>query len=185
LYSVLLALMPCAHGGNISFGTWYQFGFSGTGVPATGCQPADLIGPFCTPSFGTPTTFADAPNWTFIAPAGGAFITVTDAFTTVERFEVFDGLTSLGLTSLPNDQGDCGDDPVVCLIDPNASTGTFAVAAGPRSFSIVPTVSPDGLGSAYFMVTAGAETTVPEPASWIPALLGLGTVAIRRLKGSL
>src|SRR5262245_21052115 len=83
-----LTIPACA--GAISPGIFYEFGFSTAGTPATGCDPADPAGPFCTPSSGTPTTFVSAPPWTFMAPSDGAILTVTDAFLAGDRFQVFD-----------------------------------------------------------------------------------------------
>ena len=178
LGTLLLAFEPHANAGAISLGAWRQFGFTDAGIAATGCAPADPAGIFCTPSSGTPTTFLDAPAWTFTAPAGGVFITLVDAFTTLEAFELFDGGVSLGGTSAPNPLGDCGDDPAVCILDPNASRGTFFVAAGARSLTIVPTLSPDHLGSGFFI----AQSDVPEPSTWALTGLGLVAFAVRRRK---
>lgn len=171
----LAATQAEAQAGVVSLGTWYQFGFTDAGIAATGCAPADPGGLFCTPSSGTPSTFLDAPPWTFTAPAGGAIIRLVDGFSTLERFEIFDSGVSLGLTSAPNDLGDCGDDPAVCFADPDASKGTFLVAAGARSITIVPTLSPDGLGSGFF-IAEDAAAAVPEPATL--SLIGLAGCAL-------
>jgi hypothetical protein len=173
-----VALATCnASAAAINLDTWYQFGFTTAGTPATGCAPADPAGSFCTPSSGTPTTFVGAPDWTFVAPAGGATITIVDAFTTVESFELLDGLTSLGFTSVPNPNGDCGDDPVVCLADSAASKGTFAVGAGAHSLNIIPNLSPDELGAAYFIVQA--NEAVPEPSTLLFTAGGAAIILIR------
>ena len=178
LGTLLLAIESRAHAGAISLGTWYQFGFTEGGVAATGCAPADPAGIFCTPSSGTPTTFLDAPAWTFTAPAGGLSITLVDAFTTLEAFELFDGGVSLGLTSVPNPLGDCGDDPALCALDPDASKRTFFVAAGAHSLTIIPTLSPDQLGSGFFI----AQSDVPEPSTWVLTGIALVAFAVRRRK---
>src|SRR5688572_26416972 len=94
-----LALSAPAYAGAIPFGSWLQFSFSDAGVPAAGCDPADPAGGFCFPSSGTPSSFLDAPPWTFIAPAQGAVLSITDAFQSGDRFEIFDSNVSLGLTS--------------------------------------------------------------------------------------
>ena len=44
----------------------------------------------CLPSSGTPTTFVDAPAWTFTAGAGGAVLIGTDAFLSTDQFELLD-----------------------------------------------------------------------------------------------
>src|SRR5882762_3074054 len=98
--SVLVVAGP-ALSGPVSLGTWLEFGFTTAGTPATGCFPDDPSANFCIPSFGTPTTFLDAPPWTFDAPGVGAILTVTDAFEAGDQFHVFDFGGSLGLTSAP------------------------------------------------------------------------------------
>ncbi|MGH3849047.1 MAG: PEP-CTERM sorting domain-containing protein, partial [Pseudonocardiaceae bacterium] len=129
-------------------------------------------GQFCIPSSGTPTTFLDAPPWTFSAPTAGATLTVVDAFLAGERFEIFDFGVSLAQTSVPGATGDCGDDPVTCLGDPDISSGIFALLAGLHSLTIVPTAG--DAGSGYLRVAAAQ---VPEPATLTllaGGLIGLG-----------
>jgi hypothetical protein len=107
----ILSTAP-ANAGPIQLGIFQEFAFTTAGTPATGCDPADPAGPFCIPSSGTPTTFLTAPPWTFVAPVQGAILIVTDAFQAGDRFQVFDFGSSIGLTSLPAGNADCGDDPV-------------------------------------------------------------------------
>jgi PEP-CTERM motif len=152
---------------------FYQFSFTGVGVTARGCDPADPLGPFCIPSSGTPTLFAPAPPWTFSSTAA-VLLTVTDAFDAGDRFEVFDFGVSLGLTSLPG-SGDCGDDPVPCLANPATSSRVFSLLAGNHSITIVPTLSPFGGGAGYFRATA-----VPEPTTLALLGSGLATLLLRK-----
>lgn len=158
-----------AHAGPILTDTWYEFSFETPGTSAMGCFPNDAAGNFCTPSSGTPTTFLDAPAWTFTAGADGAVLIVTDAFLSGDQFEVLDFGAPIGFTSVPGDAVDCGDDPVPCLADPDMSHGFFLMAAGNHSITIAPSAGEPG--SAYLMV----DTTqvVPEPATLM--LLGTGT----------
>jgi YVTN family beta-propeller protein len=178
--AAFLVLATPALCGTISLGTFYQFSFEQAGTPATGCAPDDPAGAFCLGSFGTPTLFLDAPPWTFVAPAIGASLTVTDAFTSGDRFEVFDFGGSLGLTSAPLPLGDCEDDPVVCLADPSISHGSFLLAPGAHSLTITPTAAPNGTGTGYLQVEA-----VPEPATWLFLCSGLLLFAWARRRRSL
>lgn len=173
--NALLAVPAAA--GPITAGQFFEFGFTDAGIAATGCDPADLAGPICTPSSGTPTVEADAPPWTFVAPAGGSTLTVLDAFQAGDQFEILDFGAVIGMTSLPG-AGSCGDDPVVCLADAAMSQGTFALAPGAHSLTIVPLQSPFGGGAGYFAIDAAA---VPEPATWALLALGVGALARRRL----
>jgi len=167
-----VAFAPALLAGPIGFDTWSQFGFSDVGIAATGCDPADPAGPFCIPSSGTPTIFLDAPPWTFTT-AGSAVLTVTDAFTSGDQFEVFDFGVSLGLTSLPGAvEVDCGDDPVACLATAGVSRALFPLAAGGHALTLFPTLSPGGGGAGYLLVVGA----VPEPSSL--ALLALGIVIV-------
>jgi hypothetical protein len=163
--------------GVIPLNQWLEFGFTDPGVAATGCDPADPAGLFCVSSSGTPTQFLDAPPWTFVAPGGGATLRVTDAFSSGDRFEILDFGVVLGMTSLPGAQVvDCGDDPVPCIATVGMSTGVFALAPGAHSLTIVPLLSPAGLGAAYFIV----EAAVPEPA--LLALFGGGLAMALRYR---
>jgi hypothetical protein len=131
-------------------GLWQEFSFTSVGVDARGCDPADPGAPGCSPSSSGNSEFAGAPPWTFTAPVGGAALTVTDAFSIGDRFEVFDSATSLGETSAVPSSGSCGDDPVPCLA--SASHRIFILPSGPHSITITPTASPFGGGAAYFRV---------------------------------
>lgn len=168
--AVALAVPAVAGAGPISEANFHEFGFADAGIAATGCDPADPAGAFCIPSSGTPTVFLDAAPWTFTAPAIGAVLVVTDAFLSGDRFEVFDFGISLGLTSLPGDPDDCGDDPVPCLADPDLSHGVFLLDAGDHFIAIIPVASAGG-GSGYLQWSA-----VPEPG--VLGLLGIGLASL-------
>jgi PEP-CTERM motif len=167
--AALIAAGGGAQAGPIPIGTFMQFAFDGVGSFATGCDPADPAGPFCIPSFGTPTLPLDAPPWTFVA-SQGVNLRVTDVFESGDRFEVFDSGISLGLTSAPTLGADCGDDPVPCLADPNISQGTFFLLAGQHSITIRAVDAPSVTGTGYLVVQQ-----VPEPGSLL--MLGIAMLA--------
>jgi hypothetical protein len=156
-------------------GVWYQFSFTEVGVDARGCSPADPAGLPCTPSAGTPTSFAPEPAWTFDIGPGGGELVVTDAFLYGDSFAVFNFGVLLGSTPLVAQDGGCGSDPVVCAADPLASTGIFALAPGLYSLTIQPTAVVSA-GAAYFTVTQ----QVPEPGLLALTMLGAGAILARR-----
>jgi hypothetical protein len=165
----VLAVAQTAHAGPIPLDTFLQFSFDQPGTAVQGCDPADPNGNFCIASSGTPTTFLDAPAWTFSSLGGGFVLTVLDAFTSGDRFDVFDFGQLIGSTSLPARQAvDCGDDPATCLATAGMSTGVFTLGAGDHSLSLIATQT-GGLGSAYLRVAA-----VPEPASMALVMGALG-----------
>lgn len=170
-----------ASAGPIVLGDWLQFGFSEAGTPATGCDPDDPGGPFCIPSSGTPTSFLDAPPWTFTAPGDGATLRVTDSFDSGDRFELFDFGISLGFTSLPAASGsvDCGNDPAVCIVTAGISSGLFLLSAGNHSLTLIPTLAPSDGGSGFLRVDAGG-TAVPEPTTLVLVATGLVLSRLRR-----
>jgi len=152
---------------NVNDPLWYEFGFGAPPGPGTACTAAT-----CIPSSAGNSQFAGDPAWTFVLGAAGGAITVTDAFNRTDRFEIFDNLASIGLTSLPSGSGSCGDNPVPCLADPLVSHGIFALGAGAHSITINHLIGSGG--AAYFRVDA--STPVPEPATL--GLLGLGVLAL-------
>lgn len=176
--AVVIATASPASAVPIPFDEYLEFSFTDVGVDAVGCDPEDPAGGFCIPSSGTLTLFLGAPPWTLTAPAGGAKLTVTDAFLSGDRFEIFDFGISLGLTSLPTPGSDCGDDPIPCLADAAISHAVFLLASGDHSLTIVPTLSPFGGGSGYLRV--GARPAVPEPGTLVLLSMGLGFVTVYR-----
>jgi len=157
----------------ISLGIWYEFAYTGVGAPATGCSPADLLGPGCTPSSGGNSQFAAAPVWS-ITLGSPQPLTVTDAFNRGDEFRVYDGPSLILTTPVVANSGDCGTNPAVCLLDPLVSHATIMVGAGLHEFSIVPVDSPFGGGAGYFSLG------IPEPATMLLAGLGLFALGLAR-----
>lgn len=162
-----------AHSGIIPFNQFLEFSFFDAGQSGAGCFPADPGGDFCIPG----GQLLDAPPWTFIAPAGGATLIVVDGFIAGDQFQLFDSGVSIGLTSAPG-SGDCGSDPVSCLANPNMSQGSFTLAAGSHSITLVATLSPSGGGAGFLQVKAEQVPEVPEPG--LSALLTVGLLVLYR-----
>ena len=109
--------------------------------------------------------------WTFTLGAGGGTLTVTDAFSIGDAFNVFDFGVLIGMTPSVATGGSCGDNPVPCFANPLVSHGVFSLLAGAHSITIQSRVAPFGAGAAYFR-TDQNQNVVPEPMSMV--LLGTG-----------
>ena len=80
-------------------GSWLAFQFDAGGA-AEGCFGG------CVATTNPLASDALAPPWTFSGPAT---VTVLDLFLSGDTFELFDNLVSLGVSSLPTDDGECGN----------------------------------------------------------------------------
>ncbi len=136
-------------------------------------------GPIAVDGGWTPFTFGAAGSgltgepFTFTATTA-VTLTVTDAFLSGDRFEIFNFGSSLGLTSVPTSSGDqINDNYDAAAADPRWSSGVFSLAAGTYSITGLAVDSPFGSGGAALRVDTAA---VPAPASL--ALIGLGLVGV-------
>ncbi|MBU0729521.1 MAG: PEP-CTERM sorting domain-containing protein [Proteobacteria bacterium] len=108
-----------------------------------------------------------------------AILTVTDAFDSGDQFDVFDGLTGLGLTSVPVIGGFIGDDYDAASANASWSTGSWMLAAGTYSITGYSAVSPFGGGRGALRLDSAS---VPEPATMLlfgTCLAGLAGMRIR------
>jgi len=127
-------------------GTWYEFGMVDGDL--RGCQPADPAGFVCAP--GVDSVFASAPPWTFDCGFAECWLTVTDAFAVDQQFEVLDFGASIGTTSVPAG-GSCGNDPEVCFLDPDVSSGEFLLGSGTHELTFAHVFVPAS-GAAFFKI---------------------------------
>jgi hypothetical protein len=118
----------------------------------------------------------------FTSGATGSTLTVTDAFLSGDRFEIFDFGVSVGFTSAFVADVDCGDDPVPCLADPGMSHASFTFGSGDHFIAIL--VAEGGFGSGYLSLQDGGGSPVPEPATLLLFATGAGAALYRRRRRS-
>ena len=148
-------------------GTWLQFGFD-EGGPAEACFG-------CVGTTNPGASEAPVPPWTFSGPA---VVTVLDLFLSIDTFELFDNLVSLGISSAPVAGGGCGNDINCALAD--LSYSRLVVDLGPGAHSLTINHVAGVEGSAVFRAASSTALPVPEPASLILLACGLAGAVVRR-----
>src|SRR5262249_16692714 len=127
----------------------------------------------CVPTVPLAEQSTDAP-WTF---SGSAVLLITDLFNVGDRFEVFDNLAPVGVTSVVVNTGlnVCDNDINCPLTSDLYSQASLALGAGSHSITIDVIQNAFGFdgGAAVFSVSAAA---VPAPGTWL--LLGSGLVGL-------
>jgi len=185
LGALALAAVP-AFGNPITAGpTWYEFDFGLAGTAAIGCGTALT----CTQTQNPAADQGNTTPWTFsLGPSGGSLF-VLDLGDVGDRFEVFDNLASLGLTSnvanpTPNSNpcGSAGVLDIACSAGNAAySNRLYSLASGSHSITInvVQNAGTTTFGQAVFQVTQ-SPSAAPEPSYIILMSAGLVGLAYSR-----
>ena len=153
-------------------GTYHEFLALNLGSNVQGC------GGLCLPSINpSGIDYSVTSPWIFSGPGS---LLVLDLFLSGDQYESFDNLISLGVTSSPGPELQCGLPALAdinCSINTaNFSRGIYALGAGPHSITIKYLVTTSVLHSG----AALQLTAVPEPGCL--GLLGISLVLIAIVK---
>jgi hypothetical protein len=161
---------PLASAAPIVADQWYTFGFGGVGSALV--SGAGFVLGTDPPGGGAVLSAPDTP-WEITTTSNDKVLIVVDGFFSIDRFELFNFGSSIGFTSVPTPEGNCGSNISCALANPDFySQATFALAVGSHSFTGLQTLGVAGAG--FFVVTT--RETVPEPATLV--LLGAGLVGL-------
>ena len=149
-------------------GSFHEFGFGEATSPVAPCGVGG-----CGPTVNPVAEQATSPPWTFSGPAA---VLITDLFQAGDRFEVFDNLASLGVTSVVANTGvDTCDNDIACALASLAySHASFSLGAGTHSITI--DIIQNAAGTSGGAAVFSAVAAVPEPGTWL--LLGSGLVSL-------
>ncbi len=175
--ALVVLAAPSAFCDSLVANQWYAIQWNG-GIGSPVFNAPGYVG-----SAGTVLDNPGASSWTYTAGASGAELIVTDLFIDGDQFNVFNGATGLGITSVPaNDGHTCGNDPIVCLQDPLLSHGYFFLSPGLSTISMTMFAEANGFtsgGAAFEIFTPNSAT--PEPGAAGLFLLGAaGLLAAKR-----
>jgi hypothetical protein len=151
-------------------------GWTTNGVAPSGDDPVLPIGggwqPFNWDVSISPTNSDGAFTFTADSPVQ---LDVTDAYIDGDRFQVLDFSVSLGLTSVPTDDGSWTNSPDAAFADARWSSGTFLLGAGEHSIELVTVQTATGAneGTGYLRV-------VPEPSTWALVAATFGGLLVMR-----
>lgn len=158
-------------------------------LPADGQWFAFDVDEFVSQSFGLEWIDAgdgSALTFDFTIPVGAVgTLTVVDGGFAGDQFEVFNGATSLGLTSVPTQSypSSLGLDFDGALADPDYSSRVFFLPAGSYSINGLLFASAEDDFGAINATVGAVKLVVPEPGTWglvAAGLLVLGALARRR-----
>jgi hypothetical protein len=156
-------------------GSFHEFSFGAATSAVVTCG-----GVSCTPTVNPLAEQTSSPPWTFSGPAE---VLITDLFQAGDRFEVFDNLSSLGVTSVVANTGvsTCNGDIGCALASLAYSHASFSLGAGAHSITIdiIQNATRTSGGAAVFSAVAA----VPEPGTWLllgSGLASLGLAALHR-----
>lgn len=149
----------------VKLNTWYEFKLAGEGKPL---QASDVT---LIPFFDVFSLQAPEAPWEFTLVDDGSLI-VTDAFLSIDQFEIFDQGHLLGTTSVPTAGSDCFESLGCALFDPAFSKSVFYLDAGFHAITGVQILGRVGAG-AFIIISS---TPIPLPAGLPLFLTGLAVL---------